>query len=158
MTRHAPYWTAAIACLMACAAPWTGHPGMGWRWKAEPTVGVSTPELAEPVQRALRSWGYGRYQATCRGADVCVMVGTAHHAGPRGQRCIAEIAQGQDASGEPAYSWIVVAHEIGHCYGLPHSTDPTSVMCSSGDQRLGVKRCDRQGVSDEDRRALGVRT
>ena len=56
-----------LACLTACSAPWAGHPGMGWRWKAEPTVGVSTPELAEPVQRALRSWGYGRYQATCRG-------------------------------------------------------------------------------------------
>ena len=146
--------TAALLAVLVAGcggAPWKGHAGMGWRWKAEPTVGISTPELAPAVQQALRAWRYGRFQANCRAVDVCVTVGTAHHAGPRGGRCFAELAQGFDASGAPAYSWHVAAHEIGHCYGLPHSADPASVMCSSGDVRLGV-RCDPQrSVTEADR-------
>ena len=148
-------WVALAALLSACGPPWANHAGTGWRWPQEPSVGVSTPELAPPVRAALRAWRYGRFQTDCRGVDVCVTVGVAHHAGPRGgSRCFAEIAQGVNAAGVRAYSWAVVAHELGHCFGLGHSTDPASVMCSSGDKRLGV-RCDPQrSVTDADRDRL----
>lgn len=126
-----------LVLLASCAPPWTGHAGMGWRWKDEPTVGVSTPELAQPVAHALERWGYGRQVSGCRGADVCVIRGQRNHAGPRGRRCVAEV---------DTAAWYVVAHEIGHCYGLPHSDDPASVM--HGYSRPG------QDVTTEDRRAL----
>lgn len=70
--------------------------------------------------RALEAWGYGRPLPSCAGADVCVIAGTRHHAGPVGQRCIAEVAT--------PVRWETVAHELGHCFGLPHSDNELSVM------------------------------
>lgn len=139
----------ALALLLAsCGPPWANHAGMGWRWPNEPRVGSSTPELHARVARSLEAWGYGRAVPSCANADVCVTVGTANHAGPRGYRCFAEVY--------PGSRWQTVAHEIGHCYGLPHSTRPDSIMCSSGDARLGV-RCHphaQRTVTAEDRREL----
>lgn len=154
MRRLVAYVT-ALAVVGCTAPPWAAHAGMGWRWPSEPRVGYSTPVLREPVAQALAQWRYGTLVEGCSGVDVCVTAGVAHHAGPRGSRCFAEIAVGHDAQGRQRFSVRVVAHEIGHCYGLPHSTDPSSVMCSSGDARLGVT-CDaqRNGVTDADREQL----
>ena len=146
---------ALALALSGCAAgPWSTHAGMGWRWPAEPSVGVSMPELREPTRRAVAAWQYGRFRSTCVDVDVCVVVGTAHHAGPHGSRCIAEIALGHDALGVPAFSQRVIEHEVGHCYGLAHSTDPTSVMCSNGDKRTDVQCAPRIGPTAADRRLL----
>lgn len=111
----------ALALLLsACGgAPWASTPGMGWRWPHEPTVGPSTLALAPAVDQALTAWGYGRAVPSCVGADVCVLAGRRSHAGPSGGRCLAEVQF--DA-------FEIVAHEIGHCFGLPHSSDPESVM------------------------------
>jgi len=140
-----------FSLLAGCGAagPWANHAGTGWRWPREPTVGASTPELRQLTAAAVEAWGYGRYRPDCRGADVCVVLGArGAHAGPRGSRCIAVL------SGVTAADPIAVQHELGHCYGLGHSRDPTSVMCSSSDQQLKVQVCERGGVTDADRRLL----
>ncbi|MCA8979413.1 MAG: hypothetical protein KDC14_05265 [Planctomycetes bacterium] len=141
MTRAA----LALALLAGCG-PYAGPAaGQGWRWRTEPTVGPSTPELAPLVAHAVDAWGYGRVVESCDGADVCVIRGQRSHAGRVGDRCVAEVALSAIADPPPGV-WRVVEHEIGHCYGLPHIDDPGSVMHPGSPTS--------QGVSDADRAAL----
>lgn len=115
-----------VALLVGCGGPTAG---MGWRWRTEPTVGASSTPLGPLVARAIEAWRYGRLLPNCRGADVCVIVGQRSHAYVRRPRCVAEVALGGAALEQPppAVQW-TVEHELGHCYGLPHSRDEGSVM------------------------------
>lgn len=126
-----------LALLLAgCGAPgpWATTAGLGWRWPSEPTVGASTPALAQPLEHAVERWGYGRQLPSCVGAEICVIDGQRSHAGPRGRRCIAEV---------DTHAWYVVAHEVGHCYGIDHSADPASVMHDYSREGQDVTDADR---------------
>lgn len=135
-----------LVLLVGCGGP--AASGMGWRWRVEPSVGASTPTLVPLVARAVAAWRYGRALPTCQGADVCVIVGQRSHAYVRRPRCLAEVALAGPALEQPplAVQW-TVEHEIGHCYGLPHTDDPSSVMHPRP----------TRGVSARDRSDLAVR-
>lgn len=139
----------AIVLLVGCG-PYVGSAAepLGWRWRTEPTVGPSSPELAPLVDHAIGAWGYGRAVASCADADVCVTRGQRSHAGRTpGGRCVAEIALGRTAVEQaPPEVLRVAEHELGHCYGLPHRNDPASVMHPN--PHLG------RGVTPEDRAIL----
>lgn len=143
MTRAA----LALALLAGCG-PYAGPAaGQGWRWRTEPTVGPSTPALAPLVAQAVDAWGYGRVVPSCVGADVCVVLGQRSRAGRAGTHCVAEVALSPAVVAQPPPGMRrVVEHEIGHCYGLPHSADPASVMYA----------IPRVGVTPADRAALGA--
>lgn len=105
-------------------------------------MGVSSPALAPAAELALARWGYGRSVPSCEGADVCVRMGPRNHGGLRvdGQ-CLAEV--------NVSY-WFLVAHEIGHCYGLGHSEDPGSIMygpaSNAGQDVTAADRATLRGV------------
>lgn len=136
-------WPVLLLALSGCG-PYVGPTaGMGWRWREEPTVGAASTVLDAPLDEALRRWGYGTRLPSCRDADVCVVLGDGSlhpNAGRQGDRCVAEVP-------ERSVYWFVVAHELGHCYGLPHSDDPGSVM-------YGAASNANQDVTDEDRARL----
>lgn len=117
------------ALLVGCTlpSPIEPHP-QRIRWRDEPTVAGRGADLAAVTREAVRAWGFGRWVDDCVGADVCVARGMLE-----GRRELGRAEWDRDAP-RTCDVWVmqvrfsVVAHELGHCFGLGHSTDRASVM------------------------------
>ena len=126
-------WLVLILMLSCAATANYLHPTRT-RWGQEPTVGTDDPSLEQSTRWALGrgAWGWGRFVGSCDGADICVRRGFFH---PRSQVGVA-IWPGQNnrcdalvLDGDPDLQAYIVAHEVGHCFGLHHNPDqPRSIM------------------------------
>lgn len=93
----------------------------------EPVVGVRDPVLMQAAEWSVNAWDYGALQSGCDGADICVRVGMLEPGGPLGRAYWGPGIEGCKA--EVMFPrWEIVAHEIGHCFGLGHSRHSQSVM------------------------------
>lgn len=98
-------------------------------WSDTPTIGTDDSSLEDDIDWAVSQWGWGSPQSGCEGADICVRRGFLVANGPAGRaewpgrsnRCDVWVYR-------PINDPVIVAHEIGHCFGLGHSTHPRSVM------------------------------
>ncbi|MEM9067106.1 MAG: matrixin family metalloprotease [Myxococcota bacterium] len=101
------------------------------QWTREPVIGIAETDLSDGTRWAIKQWRWGTFQSGCQGADICVRRGflwpgassrTGGYAEWPGQSnaCDAVIVR-------PAFGF-VIAHELGHCFGLGHSVDQRSVM------------------------------
>ena len=126
---------AALACfLLACVRTAFLHETR-IPWEDEPVVGIAEPSLAASTKWALNQWEWGRFHHSCDGADICVKrgflfpgtgdksLGRAFWPG-EGNACDAVVYR-------PAREAVVVAHEIGHCFGMDHSQHSHSVMSAT---------------------------
>lgn len=117
-------------------------------WTHEPRISTNAPELRVLVRQAIAEWGWGQYVAECLDADICIT---------RDAMESGRTAWGR-ASWEPAgerrcqaaviiASFPVVAHELGHCFGLGHSEDRRSLMhARTGDRFQQITRADRAAL------------
>lgn len=122
-------------------------------WEGQPLVGTDDRSLEDDTRSAVQQWGWGLFQRTCYHAQICVRRGPLEPGGPWGR------AVWQDGRLEctvliMVQTWAVVAHEIGHCYGLDHSTDRRSVMYEYVQSPLDahsmgqwITRADREALS-----------
>lgn len=98
-------------------------------WSREPTIATDTPSLRPLVRDAIAEWGWGQMVDECLDADICLSRdameggrrawGTASWEPTGATRCHADVM---------IESYQVVAHELGHCFGLGHSEDRRSLM------------------------------
>lgn len=118
------------------------------RWDREPTVAGRDEELSRVVASAVRAWGFGRAVTDCVGADVCVAraflegraeMGRAVWDREDPRTCDVWVLEARFA---------VVAHELGHCFGLGHSSDRRSVMY------YRASRLEPRFITRSDRRLL----
>lgn len=97
-------------------------------WDHEPTVGTDDSDLDGDVRSSLRAWGWGVHVMGCAEADICVTRGFLDPGGPYGQALWEPYVGTECEARVNVQTWEIVAHEIGHCFGLDHSQDRRSVM------------------------------
>ncbi len=145
-----------IALLTSCVVlPAHIHPLPNrHEWPSEPTVGTDVPEYLDDVQEAVRAWRWGRYVEGASKADIYFVQGALQSGGVYGTagrdpqnsaRCRIEIRVQTGA---------VIAHELGHCYGIGHSTDRHSIMWPVAREPWSTIG-PIQSITPEDRRLLG---
>lgn len=131
----------ALALLGSACASLPAHVGEHpdrIHWSHEPTICISPdvyPErarevYAESAQDAIDAYGVGVLVDSCEGADIRIQQGALTAAdggawgratwpGERGNACDVFVK---------VYHYVIIPHELGHCFGLDHSTDRRSVM------------------------------
>lgn len=125
-------WCGMVICflLTACSLPAPVSPRHDRvAWGREPTVGTDDEALRPVVQQAIAAWGWGRLVETCESADICVARDALEGAGDSwGRASWRPDGPARCRVAVMVETFGVVAHELGHCFGLGHSADRRSVM------------------------------
>ena len=115
--------------LLSCVASTPLHPDRVI-FDGEPIVGVAEASLMDSAEWAVEQWSWGVLQAGCDGADICLERGALSVGGSAGKALwYAQSGTCTARVNNPRNQDYVVAHELGHCYGLAHNEDqPNSIM------------------------------
>jgi hypothetical protein len=120
---------AIVTALLLCACePTVSLREDRIRWDREPTIGVAESSLEDGTRWAIDQWEWGAYVGQCTDADICVSRGFAARESSGGFAQWPGEANPCDAVVIQPRFGFVIAHELGHCFGLGHNDNRRSIM------------------------------